>query len=98
MSVIEQALLNLGDTAHRRRRELAVRGPEQDEGRLPRLPRRELPRSAEPEPAAASATQSLLLARCIGAPRCARLVDDLVPRFEPYARAGVPELLQLAAA
>ncbi|MFI5979051.1 XRE family transcriptional regulator [Streptomyces sp. NPDC051452] len=53
----------------------------------------------EPEPAAAAATQSLLLARRIGAPRCARLVDDLLPRFEPYARAqGVPELLQLAAA
>jgi hypothetical protein len=52
----------------------------------------------EPEPAAAAATQSLLLARRIGAPRCARLVDDLLPRFAPYARAqGVPELFQLAA-
>ncbi|MFE4824835.1 hypothetical protein ACFRFU_52630 [Streptomyces sp. NPDC056704] len=53
----------------------------------------------EPEPAAAAATQSLLLARRIGAPRCVALVDDLLPRFQPYARArGVPELLQLAAA
>ncbi|MCF1512469.1 XRE family transcriptional regulator [Streptomyces glomeratus] len=53
----------------------------------------------EPEPAAAAATQSLLLARRIGAPRCVRLVDDLLPRFQPYAHAqGVPELLQLAAA
>jgi hypothetical protein len=53
----------------------------------------------EPEPAAAAATQSLLLARRIGAPRCVRLVDDLLPRFQPYARAqGVAELLQLAAA
>ncbi|MDH6221760.1 hypothetical protein [Streptomyces pseudovenezuelae] len=50
-------------------------------------------------PAAAAATQSLLLARRIGAPRCVRLVDDLLPRFEPYAHAsGVAELLQLAAA
>ncbi|MET9387689.1 XRE family transcriptional regulator [Streptomyces sp. NPDC002928] len=53
----------------------------------------------EPEPAAAAATQSLLLARRIGAPRCVNLVDDLLPRFQPYARAqGVPELLRLAAA
>ncbi|WP_328974176.1 XRE family transcriptional regulator [Streptomyces canus] len=53
----------------------------------------------EPEPAAAAASQSLLLARRIGAPRCARLVDNLLPRFEHYARAqGVPELLHLAAA
>ncbi|MFG2681327.1 XRE family transcriptional regulator [Streptomyces sp. NPDC048392] len=53
----------------------------------------------EPEPAAAAATQSLLLARRIGAPRCVSLVDDLLPRFQPYTRAqGVPELLQLAAA
>ncbi|MFE5374070.1 hypothetical protein [Streptomyces mirabilis] len=53
----------------------------------------------EPEPAAAAATQSLLLARRIGAPRCVQLVDDLLPRFQSYARAqGVPELLQLAAA
>ncbi|MFD5338059.1 hypothetical protein [Streptomyces hawaiiensis] len=41
----------------------------------------------EPEPAAAAATRSLLLARRIGAPRCIRLVDDLLPRFQPYARA-----------
>ncbi len=53
----------------------------------------------EPEPAAAAAVQSLILARRIGAPRCVNLVADLLPRFQPYARAeGVPELLQLAAA
>ncbi|MDT0485305.1 XRE family transcriptional regulator [Streptomyces doebereineriae] len=53
----------------------------------------------EPEPAAAAATQSLLLARRIGVPRCARLVDELLPRFAHYARAqGVPELLHLSAA
>ncbi|WP_217236457.1 XRE family transcriptional regulator [Streptomyces sp. AC555_RSS877] len=53
----------------------------------------------EPEPAAAAATRSLLLARRIGAPRCVQLVDDLLPRFQPYQDAqGVPELLQLAAA
>ncbi|MGI3204624.1 hypothetical protein ACRJ4W_53840 [Streptomyces sp. GLT-R25] len=53
----------------------------------------------EPEPAAAAATQSLLLARRIGAPRCISLVDDLIPRFQPYRHAqGVPELLHLAAA
>ncbi|WP_199830467.1 hypothetical protein [Streptomyces sp. MMG1533] len=53
----------------------------------------------EPEPAAAAATQSLLLARRIGAPRCISLVDDMLPRFQPYRDAqGVPELLQLATA
>ncbi|MFD9394784.1 XRE family transcriptional regulator [Streptomyces sp. NPDC060000] len=53
----------------------------------------------EPEPAAAAATQSLLLARRIGAPRCVHLIDDLLPRFQPYAHAlGVPELLHLASA
>ncbi|MER8012598.1 hypothetical protein [Streptomyces sp. NPDC094149] len=53
----------------------------------------------EPEPAAAAATEALLLARRIGAPRCVQLVDDLLPRFQPYSRAqGVPELLHLAAA
>jgi hypothetical protein len=52
----------------------------------------------EPEPAAA-ATESLLLARRIGAPRCLQLVDDLLPRFQHYRDArGVPELSQLAAA
>ncbi|GGV83080.1 hypothetical protein GCM10010228_58830 [Streptomyces massasporeus] len=46
----------------------------------------------EPEPAAAAATQSLLLARRIGAPRCVRLIEALIPRFQPYDRApGVPD-------
>ncbi|WP_329254670.1 hypothetical protein [Streptomyces canus] len=53
----------------------------------------------EPEAAAAAATESLLLAHRIGAPRCVRLVEDLLPRFEAYPRTpGVPELLHLAAA
>ncbi|MFJ2241740.1 XRE family transcriptional regulator [Streptomyces sp. NPDC087859] len=99
-----QALLDLGDT--RRAHQLISEG----EHLLP--PTRDKTKGVflayraasyldlkEPEPAAAAATQSLLLARRIGAPRCARLVDNLLPRFEPYARAhGVPELLQLAAA
>ncbi|MEU1940792.1 hypothetical protein ACH49O_40745 [Streptomyces coeruleorubidus] len=51
----------------------------------------------EPEPAAAAATQSLHLARRTGAPRCVRLVEDLLPRFYPRAQ-GVAELLQLTAA
>jgi hypothetical protein len=52
----------------------------------------------KPEPAAAATTQSLLLARRTGAPRCVRLIEDLLPRFQPYARTqGVAELLQLAA-
>ncbi|GJF26525.1 multiprotein-bridging factor 1 family protein [Streptomyces sp. HO565] len=53
----------------------------------------------EPEPAAAAATQSLLLARRIHAPRCIRLVEDLIPRFQPYRQIpGVNDLLHLAAA
>lgn len=53
----------------------------------------------EPELAAASATEALTLARRIGAPRCVRMVQDLLPSFEPYQRAqGVPELLRVAAA
>ncbi|MEU6557450.1 hypothetical protein ABZ915_45655 [Streptomyces sp. NPDC046915] len=52
----------------------------------------------EPEPAAAAATESLFLARRIGARRCVQAVDDLLPRFQHYQDAqGVPELLQLAA-
>jgi hypothetical protein len=53
----------------------------------------------EPEPAAAAATQALLLARRIGAPRCTSIVEALLPRFRPYPSVpGVPELLHLAAA
>ncbi|MER0485079.1 hypothetical protein ABR737_43310 [Streptomyces sp. Edi2] len=51
----------------------------------------------EPERAAAAARESLHLAQRIGAPRCVRLVRDLVPDFENYATAqGVPELLHKA--
>ncbi|MFJ2218354.1 hypothetical protein ACIQVO_40025 [Streptomyces sp. NPDC101062] len=53
----------------------------------------------EPELAAHTADQALQLARRIGAPRCERLVQDLVPGFQPYrTAAGVTELLALAAA
>lgn len=99
-----QALLDLGDTG--RAHQLITEG----EGLLP--PARDKTRGVflayraasyldlkEPEPAAAAATESLLLARRIGAPRCVQLVDDLLPRFQPYGDAqGVAELLQLAAA
>lgn len=99
-----QALLDLGDTA--RAHQLINEG----EQMLPTA--RDKTRSVflayraashldlkEPEPAAAAATKSLLLARRLGAPRCVRLIDELLPRFQPYTHAqGVPELLQLAAA
>jgi hypothetical protein len=99
-----QALLDLGDIG--RAHQLITEG----EGLLP--PARDKTRGVflayraashldlkEPEPAAVAATKSLLLARRIGAPRCVRLVDDLLPRFQHYQDAqGVPELLQLAAA
>jgi hypothetical protein len=99
-----QALLDLGDTA--RAHQLTTGG----ERLLPRS--RDKTRGVflayraasyldlkEPEPAAAAATQSLLLARRIEAPRCARLVEALLPRFQPYAHTqGVPQLLRLAAA
>ncbi|MGV2915281.1 XRE family transcriptional regulator [Streptomyces alfalfae] len=53
----------------------------------------------EPDLAAAVATQSLELARRIGAPRCVELVRGLVPRFKTFRDAeGVPELLIKAAA
>ncbi|WP_318216651.1 XRE family transcriptional regulator [Streptomyces sp. SCL15-6] len=53
----------------------------------------------EPEPAVAAAIQSLLLARRIHAPRCVRLVEDLIPRFRPYRQVpGVTGLLHLVAA
>ncbi|MEU3092383.1 XRE family transcriptional regulator [Streptomyces massasporeus] len=98
-----QALLDLGDTA--RAHQLITEG----ERLLPAA--RDKTRGVfltyqaasyldlkEPEPAAAAATESLLLARRTGAPRCVSLIDDLLPRFQPYARAqGVPELFQLAA-
>lgn len=99
-----QALLDLGDTA--RAHQLITEG----ERLLPAA--RDKTRGVfltyqaasyldlkEPEPAAAAATQSLLLARRTGARRCVSLVEALLPRFQPYARAqGVPELFQLAAA
>ncbi|WP_327188039.1 XRE family transcriptional regulator [Streptomyces sp. NBC_01334] len=99
-----QALLDLGDIGRAHR--LITEG----EGLLP--PARDKTRGVflayraasyldlkEPEPAAATATESLLLARRIGAPRCVQLVNDLLPRFQHYQDAqGVPELLQLAAA
>ncbi|MFF8035851.1 XRE family transcriptional regulator [Streptomyces sp. NPDC016626] len=99
-----QALLDLGDTG--RAHQLITEG----ERLLP--PTRNKTRGVflayraasyldlkEPEPAAAAATQSLLLARHIGAPRCVQLVDDLLPRFHPYQNVqGVPEFLQLAVA
>ncbi|MDX3366185.1 helix-turn-helix transcriptional regulator [Streptomyces sp. ME02-6987-2C] len=53
----------------------------------------------EPEPAATAAIQSLLLARRIHAPRCISLVEDLIPRFQPYRQTpGVTDLLHLTAA
>ncbi|MEU9662819.1 XRE family transcriptional regulator [Streptomyces chartreusis] len=99
-----QALLDLGDTA--RAHQLITEG----ERLLPAA--RDKTRGVflayraasyldlgEPEPAAAAARESLLLARRIGAPRCLRLVNDLLPRFQPHTAAqGVPELLQAAAA
>ncbi|MEW2418805.1 hypothetical protein AB0953_34720 [Streptomyces sp. NPDC046866] len=53
----------------------------------------------EPERAAHAAKEALTLSRRIGAPRCERLVQDLVPDFQPYRAAdGVPAFLALAAA
>lgn len=53
----------------------------------------------EPEMAAAAALESLHLAHRIGAPRCAQLVRELIPRFEEYRTAeGVGHLLDVAAA
>ncbi|MEU0390504.1 XRE family transcriptional regulator [Streptomyces chartreusis] len=99
-----QTLLDLGDTG--RAHQLITEGerllpPARDKTRGVFLAYRAASYldQKEPEPAAAAATQSLLLARRIGAPRCIRLIEDLLPRFQPYARAqGVPELLQRSAA
>lgn len=55
-------------------------------------------RLREPELAAQAAGQALQLARRIDAPRCERLVQDLLPSFTPYeATPGVPELQEAAA-
>ncbi|MFE5039308.1 hypothetical protein [Streptomyces sp. NPDC056683] len=97
-----QALLDLGDT--RRAHQLITEG----ERLLPAA--RDKTRGVfltyqaasyldqrEPEPAAVAASEALLLARRIGAPRCIKLVDDLIPRFQPFTHAqNVPELLRLA--
>lgn len=99
-----QTLLDLGDTA--RAHQLITEGERllpavRDKTRGVFLAYRAASHldQAEPEPAAAAATESLLLARRLGAPRCIKLVDELLPRFQPYANTrGVPELLQLAAA
>ncbi len=98
-----QSLLDLGDT--RRAHQLITDG----ERRLPSS--RDKTRGVfltyqaasyldqgEPEPAATAASEALLLARRIGAPRCIELVNDLLPRFRLYAHArNVPELLHVAA-
>ncbi|WP_336246890.1 XRE family transcriptional regulator [Streptomyces cupreus] len=99
-----QALLDLGDISHAH--QLISEGerllpPARDKTRGVFLAYRAASHLdlKEPELAAAAATESLLLARRIGAPRCVQLVDDLLPRFQHYQDAqGVPELLQLAAA
>ncbi|MFF3617270.1 XRE family transcriptional regulator [Streptomyces sp. NPDC002580] len=99
-----QTLLDLGDT--RRAHQLITEGEQllpaaRDKTRGVFLTYRAASYldQKEPEPAAAAATQALLLARRIGAPRCITLVDNLLPRFQPYSHApGVPELLHLAAA
>ncbi|MEV0477990.1 XRE family transcriptional regulator, partial [Streptomyces prunicolor] len=47
--------------------------------------------------AAATAHESLLLARQIGAPRCVAVIRDMLPGFEKYTGAErVDELLELA--
>ncbi|MFE4703100.1 XRE family transcriptional regulator [Streptomyces sp. NPDC056738] len=99
-----QTLLDLGDT--RRAHQLITEGEQmlpsaRDKTRGVFLTYRAASYldQEEPEPAAAAAAEALLLARRIGAPRCVKLVDDLLPRFEPYSHAsGVPEFLHLAAA
>ncbi|MFG2793353.1 XRE family transcriptional regulator [Streptomyces sp. NPDC048419] len=99
-----QALLDLGDTA--RAHQLINEGEQllpsaRDKTRGVLLAYRAASHLdlKEPEPAAAAASESLLLARRLGTPRCVRLIDDLLPRFQPYAQAeGVPDFLQLAAA
>ncbi|MFE7133533.1 helix-turn-helix transcriptional regulator [Streptomyces sp. NPDC057638] len=54
-------------------------------------------RTGDVDQAAAAATESLTLARRIGAPRCVTLVEQLLPAFRDHPRApGVPELLHLA--
>ncbi|MFF7616371.1 hypothetical protein [Streptomyces lavendulae] len=53
----------------------------------------------EPERAAHAAEEALALSRRIGAPRCERLLQGLVPDFQPYRAAdGVPAFLALTAA
>ncbi|MGR4852122.1 XRE family transcriptional regulator [Streptomyces sp. LARHCF252] len=99
-----QALLDLGDTSRAHQlitegEQLLPRSRDKTRGVFLAYRAASLLDLKEPEPAAAAATQSLILARRTEAPRCARLVEDLLPRFQPYPRtAGVEELLHLAAA
>ncbi|MDX3074020.1 XRE family transcriptional regulator [Streptomyces sp. MI02-7b] len=98
-----QALLDLGDTARAHRligEGQALLPPARDKTRGVFLAYRAASHLnlREPELAAATARESLQLARRIGAPRCVQLVHDLIPRFRSYRNAeGVPELLHLAA-
>ncbi|MFF1405132.1 XRE family transcriptional regulator [Streptomyces sp. NPDC058294] len=99
-----QTLLDLGDTAHAHQlitegERLLPPGRTKTKGVFLAYRAASYLDLKEPEPAAAAATQSLLLARSTAAPRCVRLIDDLLPHFQPYTEAqGVTELLQLAAA
>ncbi|MFD3590038.1 XRE family transcriptional regulator [Streptomyces sp. NPDC058683] len=98
-----QALLDLGDT--RRAHQLIAEGEcllpasrDKTKGVFLTYQATSFLDQEEPEPAAAAATEALLLARRIGAPRCIKLVESLLPRFQPYTRVqGVPELLAAAA-
>ncbi|MEU9110083.1 hypothetical protein AB0D54_38325 [Streptomyces xanthophaeus] len=98
-----QALLDLGDTS--RAHQLIAEGQAllpaaRDKTRGIFLAYQAASHLGRKEPEmAAHAQEALQLSRRIGAPRCERLVQELLPAFQPYqAATGVPGLLALAAA
>ncbi|MFF2777077.1 hypothetical protein ACFVU3_19480 [Streptomyces sp. NPDC058052] len=99
-----QCLLDLGETARAHHliaegRELLPTTRDKTRGVFLAYQAASHLKSKEPELAAQAADEALRLARRIGAPRCEKLVQDLVPDFERVRTAeGVDDLLMLVAA
>lgn len=99
-----QCLLDLGDTARAHQliaegRDLLPAARDKTRGVFLAYQAASHLKSKEPELAARTADEALRLARRIGAPRCEKLVQDLVPEFERVRTAeGVNDLLMLVSA
>ncbi|WP_246213052.1 tetratricopeptide repeat protein [Streptomyces abyssomicinicus] len=97
-----QALLDLGDTRHahqliREGQQMLPASRDKTRGIFLTYEAQSYLDLKEPERAAATALEALAVAQRIGAPRCATLVQELMPAFAAYPHVrGVGELLDRA--